>query len=60
MKRYANKTVRQFKGDLPNGKRYKRLFCSWNVCDWRYLFLRPSSKRRLHRDYDRPWQAWSK
>ena len=34
-KRQANKAVRRVK-DIPNGKRYRRYYCSWYICDWRF------------------------
>lgn len=35
-KRQANKRVRKFKGDLGNGKLYKKLYCSWEICDYKF------------------------
>ena len=35
-KRYANKVVRQFKGELANGKAYRRLYNSWDICDYKF------------------------
>ncbi|TDF95472.1 hypothetical protein [Paenibacillus piri] len=35
-KRQASKTVRRFTGDVQNGKWYRKLFCSWNICDYRF------------------------
>jgi len=36
-KRQANKRVRKYKGDVSNGRSYKKLYCSWNICDFRFL-----------------------
>lgn len=33
-KRLANKTVRRNK-NVPDGAKFKRYFCSWNICDYR-------------------------
>ena len=33
-KKFANKKVRRFKGFIPNGKSYKKLYCSWDICDY--------------------------
>jgi len=63
MKRYANKVVRQLHrrgGGVPDGKRYKRLLNSYNICDWRYVYLRPKPDRRIREQYARPWQAYTK
>lgn len=35
-KRHANKKIRKYKGYIPNGMAYKKLYCSWNICDWRF------------------------
>lgn len=31
--RQANKKVRHYKGTISDGNEYKRLYCSWNICD---------------------------
>ncbi len=33
MKRFANKKVRKMKTFAVNGNAYKKLFCSWDICD---------------------------
>ncbi len=33
-KRWANKKVRQYKDQLPKGNSYKKLFQTWNICDF--------------------------
>ncbi|WP_150274875.1 hypothetical protein [Paenibacillus tepidiphilus] len=35
-KRLASKTVRRFTGDVSNGKWYRKLFSSWNICDYHF------------------------
>ena len=35
LKRHANKRVRQC-GNIPDGGRYKRLFDSWEICDYSF------------------------
>ena len=40
-KRFANKAVRQYKGDIPNGAGYKKLFCSYDICDFKFLYHTP-------------------
>lgn len=34
MKRLANKAVRNYDGPIPDGSAYKRIFNSWNICDF--------------------------
>lgn len=39
MKRYANKKVRRTK-DIPNGKAYRKVFESWNISDYQWIWTR--------------------
>ena len=34
-KRIASKTVRNYKGFIPDGCSYKKLYCSWNIFDYK-------------------------
>lgn len=34
-KRFANKSVRHYSNDIKNGKYYKRLYCSYNIHDYK-------------------------
>jgi hypothetical protein len=34
-KNYANKVVRKSR-DIPNGKAYKKFFCSYDICDYKW------------------------
>lgn len=38
MKRYANRYVRRNYLVVPSGNAYKKLFCSWNICDYKFLY----------------------
>ena len=38
-KRTANKKVRRTK-DIPNGKAYKKVFESWNISDYKWIWTR--------------------
>lgn len=33
-KKFANKRVRNYKGEIPNGKAYKKIYNSWDICDY--------------------------
>ena len=37
MKKYANRYVRRNFFVVPSGTAYKKLFCSWNICDYKFL-----------------------
>lgn len=43
MKRYANKKVRRTP-NIPNGKAYRKLFDSWDICDYKFMYF---SKQEL-------------
>ena len=34
-KRQASRAVRRSR-NVPNGMKFKRFYCSWNICDYRY------------------------
>ena len=34
-KRLAGRTVRRA-SDVPNGNCFKKLYCTWDICDWRF------------------------
>ena len=34
IKRFASKKVRSYPGEIPNGKAYRKLYCSWNIRDY--------------------------
>jgi hypothetical protein len=36
VKRQAAKAVRRCDGTIANGKSYRKLFCSWDICDYRF------------------------
>lgn len=33
-KRFANKKVRRMKGEIPDGKSYRKIYESWNIHDY--------------------------
>ncbi len=45
-KRQANKKVRRYKGVLCNGKMYRKLYCSYDICDWIFYSDDEKSKRK--------------
>lgn len=45
-KRQANKRVRRTK-DVPNGRSFKKLYCSYDICDWADLYF---SKQEILRE----------
>jgi len=57
-KRYANKRVRQRKGKISDGCRYKRITCSYYICDWKHLCW---TKRQLeYWTKGKIWRAYKK
>lgn len=39
MKKFANKKVRHTK-NIPNGKAYKKIFESWDISDWNWIWTK--------------------
>ena len=44
-KKFANKAVRN-KEDLPNGKAYKKVYESWDICDYKYIWTWKEAKKQ--------------
>lgn len=44
-KRQANKKAR--KSDLQDGGYYKKVYCSWNICDYRAVLYTDDDIRRV-------------
>ena len=44
-KRQANKRVRHYKGFLANGRSYKKVFDTWNICDYKYISFFPGDQK---------------
>ena len=56
-KRWANRKVRQIKGDLPNGGSYRKVYDSWNICDFKTIYYTPV----MYRDYvNKLWRDYKK
>lgn len=47
MKRYANKKVRRAK-NVPSGGAYKKLFCSYDISDFKWLWTRQDAIREYN------------
>lgn len=35
-KRQASKAVRRYSRGIPYGKFYRKIYCSWDISDWRF------------------------
>lgn len=44
MKKCANRYVRRNYLVVPSGMAYKKLFCSWDICDYKFLESFPAYK----------------
>ncbi len=56
MKRFANKKVRHTK-NIPSGKAYKKLFCSYSISDYSFLYFSMNEiKRHIKKMGD--WTYW--
>lgn len=54
-KKRANKKVRHFKSDLPNGKAYRKLFESWDICDWNWIWTKQDAINGYNRKSNSSW-----
>lgn len=48
-KRKANKRVRK-SADVPNGKKYKKYSCTWDIHDYRMRWTKEEAERTYHKD----------
>lgn len=72
VKRQASKAVRRFTADVQNGKWYRKLYCSWNICDYRFYktkqqaihewetSLWPSDQLLTRAEVINDWAKWYK
>lgn len=44
-KKIANRRVRRFNRDIANGKAYRKLYESWEICDWKWLCENPEEEK---------------
>ncbi|WP_083938083.1 hypothetical protein [Paenibacillus daejeonensis] len=56
-KRKASKAVRRFSGKVPNGKWYRKIFCSWDICDYRFF---QSEQQAIHEWEINLWRSTKK
>jgi hypothetical protein len=52
-KKFANKAVTRYDAPIPPGGFYKKLFNSWDICDWNFYI--PNYK-----DFEKPWKIKGK
>lgn len=45
-KNQANRVIRRYKKGIPDGSSYKKLYCTWNICDYKFVF------------FDKKWDEW--
>ena len=54
MKRCANKKVRHTK-DIPNGKAYKKVFESWEISDYEWIWTKEDAIRDYQKADSNSW-----
>lgn len=52
VKRFASKAVRRYTGDLDSGGSYKKLFESWDICDYKSLYYTKAAARAAFDRYE--------
>lgn len=69
MKQRANRHLRRNYLDIPPGRAYKKLFCSYDICDYRFLktfgsykkwISKYSHKRYSEEELYRKWYKYYK
>lgn len=57
-KRQAAKAVRRHDGIIEKGRSYRKFFCSWNICDYRFYRTknRPFSSGKVMQDSSQDFQ----
>lgn len=53
-KRMANRTVRR-NNDVPDGGKFKRYYCSWNICDHRSKEIFYSAEQFRRKWFDKSY-----
>lgn len=49
-KRFANKSVRRYADIIPNGKGYKKIFCSYDIHDYVSRYTYEEHKQKFESD----------
>lgn len=57
MKRYANKSVRNYNKTLSKGKSYKKLFCSYDIHEYRSYWTWYQAKKEYELNNGK-WFTW--
>ncbi|MDA3854902.1 MAG: hypothetical protein PF569_01490 [Candidatus Woesearchaeota archaeon] len=57
MKRLANKRVRQTK-NIMNGGSFKKVFCSYDISDWKFLCFTKKQKRDIINNKENKFTVW--
>ena len=57
LKNYANRRIRRMKieEDIPNYNSYKKMFPSWDICDWYFM---PGSFNAYYKDEVNSYQHY--
>ena len=52
MKQCANRHLRRNYLDIPSGRAYKKIFCSYDICDYKFLKTFNSYKKWIFKHMD--------
>ena len=52
MKKRANRHLRRNYLDIPSGRAYKKIFCSYDLCDYKFLKTFNSYKKWIFKHMD--------
>lgn len=64
-KKVANKRVRRFNHDIANGNAYRRLYPSYDICDYKFFCtfldaLRQYDSKEIEENEKEYWNYWHK
>lgn len=66
LKKVANKRVRKFNRELANGNAYRRLYPTYDICDYKFFCTFIDALKELNRKIDeienekQYWKEWYK
>lgn len=59
-KRFANKVIRQDKNFDIDGSAYKKKYCSWDICDYRWIWTKEEAIKEWYEEESESYEhcAW--
>ena len=48
-KKQANRKFRHTTDDISNGNYYRKVYCTWDVCDYKYVAFSKEERKRFRK-----------